>query len=117
MDHSSARLMEFTKFSFETKVIMSKFTHDNKMQSLNKSENLMHNKEQQQHSEYYKRVGEFIQDFAEVILFGPTNAKSELHNLLKSDHRFSKIKIEVEQTDNMTESQQQTFVRAHFAKN
>lgn len=117
MDHSSARLIEVTKFSFETKVIMSKFTHDDKMQSLNKNENLMHNKEQHQQLEYYKRVGDIIQDYSVVILFGPTNAKTELFNILKADNRFSKVKIEVEQTDKMTESQQQIFVKDYFTKN
>ena len=50
MDHSSAHLMEFTD-TIETKTIDSKFTHEAKEQSLDKSENLMHNKEQHQQSE------------------------------------------------------------------
>lgn len=116
MDHSSARLMEFTNFSFESKFIMSKSTHDEKALSLEKSENLMHNKEQHQQSEYYKKIGDAIQDFTDVLIFGPTEAKAELFNVLKADHRFSKIKIEVEQTDKMTDKQQQVFVRAHFKK-
>jgi hypothetical protein len=87
------------------------------MQSLNKNENLMHNKEQHQQLEYYKRVGDIIQDYSVVILFGPTNAKTELFNILKADNRFSKVKIEVEQTDKMTESQQQIFVKDYFTKN
>ena len=116
MDHSNAHLMEFTVDPIETKVIESKFTHDSKEESLSKSENLMHNKEQHQQSEYYKRLGEVIIKYTDVILFGPTNAKVELFNILKEDHRYSKINIDVKQTDKMTENQEHAFVKEHFSK-
>src|ERR1700676_2721824 len=98
MDHSSAHLTEFTSDPVESKIIESKFTHQQKVNSLDKSENLMHNKEQHQQAEYYKKLGEVIRDYEEVILFGPTDAKVELFNILKADHRFAKIKIEIKQT-------------------
>ncbi|MES2836174.1 MAG: hypothetical protein V4667_01510 [Bacteroidota bacterium] len=115
MDHSTAHLMEFTT-SMKTEIITSKFTHEEKEQSLNKSENLMHNKEQHQQSEYYKKLGEVIKNYTEVVLFGPTDAKVELFNLLREDNHFSKIKIEVKQTDKLTENQQYAFVREHFSR-
>jgi len=116
MDHSSAHLMEFTTDPILTKIIESKFTHEAKEQSLGKSENLMHHKEQHQQSEYYKKLGEIIKNYEEVILFGPTNAKVELFNTLKADHLFAKIKIEVKPADKMTENQEHAFVRQHFSK-
>jgi hypothetical protein len=116
MDHSTAHLMEFTADPIETKVIASKFTHEAREQSLNKSENLMHNKQQHQQSDYYKKLGEVIKNYTDVILFGPTEAKSELLNVLKADHNFKKIKIEAKQADRMTENQQHAFVREYFSK-
>ena len=116
MDHSSAHLIEFTTDPIETKTIESKFTHQAKKSSLNKSENLMHNKEQHQKSAYYKKLGEIIKNYEGVILFGPTEAKVELFNILRADHHFEKIKIEVKQADKMTENQQHSFVREHFSK-
>ena len=116
MDHSSANLMELTIDPIETKTIESKFTHQAKEQSQSKSENLMHNKEQHQQSEYYKKLGEVIKNYEEVILFGPTDAKVELFNTLKADHHFEKIKIEIKQTDKMTENQQHAFVREYFSR-
>ncbi len=118
MDHSNAHLIEFSSDaeSKEKKVIASKFTHEQKEQSLGKSENLMHNKERHQQSEYYKELGEVIKHYESVVLFGPTNAKNELMNIMKADHLFAKIKIEVEQADKMTDNQQQAFVREHFSK-
>ena len=50
------------------------------------------------------------------MLFGPTNAKTELLNLLKADHHFDKINIETKQADKMTENQQHAFVREYFFK-
>ena len=58
MDHSNANLMEFANDAVKTKNIKSTFTHQDKLQSLVKSESLMHNKEQHGQSEYYKKLGE-----------------------------------------------------------
>jgi hypothetical protein len=116
MDHASAHVMEFTTEPIETRIIHSKFTHQEKEHTLGKGENLMHNKEQHEQSDYYKRLGDVIRDFEAVILFGPTGAKAELLNLLRADHRFEKIKIEVKQTDKMTEPQEHAFVREYFSK-
>jgi len=116
MDHSNADLIEFNTATLQTKTIDSKFTHEVKESTLSKSEQLMHNKEQHQQSEYYKKLGEVIKNYDEVILFGPTEAKTELLNVLKADHLFSKIHIEVKNTDKMTENQQHAFVKEYFAK-
>jgi len=57
IDHSSAHFIEFTNEPFETKVITSKFTHEDKVNSLiDKGEKLMHKKEQHLQSEYYKEL-------------------------------------------------------------
>jgi len=116
MDHSIAHLMEFTTDPIETNTIESKFTHQEKEESLGKSEKLTHNKEQHEQSEYYKKLGETIKSYDEVILFGPTDAKIELFNVLRADQRFAKIKIEIKQTDKMTENQEHAFVREHFSR-
>jgi hypothetical protein len=114
MDHASAHLMELRSYPMETRIIESTFTHDEKEHSIAKSEILMHNKEQHQQSEYYKNLGDVILNYEEVVLFGPTDAKAELFNLLRADHRFAKIKIEVKQSDKMSENQQHTFTREYF---
>jgi len=116
MDHSSAHLMEFSANPIITKTIDSKFTHLEKEQSLFKSEILMHNKEQHQQSDYYKKLGETIINYEEVILFGPTDAKVELLNILRANHLFAKIKIDIKQTDKMSENQQLAFVKEHFSR-
>ncbi len=115
MDHSNAHLMEFTSDPIESKTIESEFTHQDKEQTLVKSEKGMHNKEQHKQSEYYKKLGEVIRNYDEVVLFGPTEAKQQLYNLIKDDHLFEKVKIEVKQSDKMTENQQHAFVKKYFS--
>jgi len=114
MDHSNAFLMELTNDDFIENSITSEFTHEEKELSLSKSENLMHNKEQQQQSAYYKKLSHIIKDYQEVILFGPTDAKSELLNLLKVNHLFKDIKIEVKDSDKMTKKHMHDLVREYF---
>ncbi|HMH48892.1 MAG TPA: hypothetical protein VK548_01570 [Candidatus Acidoferrum sp.] len=114
MDHSVAHLMDVTTDSMVTSLIESESTHRDREHSLSKSENLMHNKEQHQLSEFYKKLGEAITHYQDVLLFGPTSAKTELLNVLRADHRFAKIKIEVEDADKMTTNQLHAFVTKHF---
>ncbi|WP_395050234.1 hypothetical protein [Flavobacterium sp.] len=116
MDHSIAYLMEFTSNPFEIKTIESKFTHLKKMEALAKSESLMHNKEQQYLSSYYRKLSEVIKDYKRVLLFGPTNAKTELFDFLSEDERFVNIKIEIKETDKMTTNQKDAFVKIYFSK-
>lgn len=115
MDHASAHLMELKGNSISHKTIASKFTHEEKEKSLANSENVMHNKEQHQTAEFYKELGENIRNYDDVILFGPTDAKSQLANILKADHRFSKIKIETKSADQMSDAARHTFVKDYFS--
>jgi hypothetical protein len=116
MDHSMAHLMNYANDRIEARTIESKFTHEEKALSLGKSESLMHNKEQHEQSEYYKTLLAEIRNYDQVVLFGPTDAKSELANLLKDDHCFEKIAVAVRQADKMTANQMHAFVEEYFHK-
>lgn len=115
MDHASARVMELHDKKITTQTISSAFTHQVKNESLTKGENLMHEKEQHQQATYYKALAEVIKDHTHVLIFGPTNAKSELHNSLKKDKHFDAITIEVKSSDKINEAQQEAFVRDYFS--
>lgn len=100
MDHASANLTEFTVDPMETTTIEAPLNHHG----------------QPEKTTYYKKIGEAIRHFDDVILFGPTEAKSELLNTLKENHHFANIKIEAQQADKMNEHQQQAFVKAYFKR-
>jgi hypothetical protein len=74
------------------------------------------NKEKRKHAKFYKDLSETIKYYDEVVIFGASDSKNELVNILTSNDKFSNIKIEVKETDNLTETQQNNFVKEHFLK-
>jgi stalled ribosome rescue protein Dom34 len=116
MDHANAHLIEFSDEVKPTATISLDFDIQDKDETQNRSESEMHNKQQQRQNAYYKKLAAIIKDFGEVVLFGPTNAKSELFNSLRENHQFDNIKIEVINADKMTDNQQHEFVRDYFKK-
>lgn len=74
----------------------------------------MQNKEQHETASYYKKISEVISTCTDVLLFGSTNAKTELHNLLRANHLFNDVKIEVRTTDKLDDNQMQTIVKEYF---
>jgi hypothetical protein len=114
MDHSSAFIMELTNDTIVTSTVISESMNPDVEFSSDKHEKIIHKKEQHQQLNYYKKLGDSIRNYQEVLLFGPTDAKKELLNLLKSDNLFEKIKIEIRNSDKMTESQRHIFVRDFF---
>ena len=118
MDHAHAHLSEYTTEypqTIGTTVLQSAFTHDEESATLEKSEKGMHNKEQHLQADYYKKLGEYIRNFDDVLLYGPTDAKVELLNILRADHQFDKITIETKSADKMSERQQHAFVQNYFS--
>ena len=114
MDHSMANLIEYTNEAIEVNNINIDFSFQDKKESLEKSESLMHNKEQQKQGAFYKNLSQKIIDYDWVILFGSTNAKTEFFNIVNEDHHFSKVKIRIKNTDKMTKNQQTEFVNNYF---
>jgi hypothetical protein len=114
MDHSIANLIELSKNKVQTITLESIPAFPEQVQNLRMDESLMNNKEQDHRLAFYKRISSVIIDYSEVLLFGPTNAKSELFNALKNDRQFEKIKISIQPTDNMTDNQKKAFVKDFF---
>ena len=115
MDHTIAHIIELKNNKIQSNTIESLALQGGE-QVFGEDESLKHNTEQDQLSDFFKRISAVIKDYQEVILFGPTNAKTELHNSLKKDSHFNDIKIETETSDNLTENQMHAFVKEHFEK-
>ena len=116
MDHANAHLMEYTDPIVTKIIITSASTHEEKEFTLQKGESFMQRKSQQQEAAYYKAIAESIKGYDEVLVFGPTNARIELLNILEADLHFSKIKIETKSRGKMTENREHAFVRNYFSK-
>lgn len=115
MDHATANLIDLDSQK-QNHIITSEFTSDIKEEVLQKSEHAMHNKEEQMNESFYKEISDKMSKYNHVLLFGPTNAKTELHNFLKKNLHFNDIKIDVIPADKMTDNQQVAFVKDHFQK-
>ena len=90
------------------------FTFDTKEEALSRSESLMHNKRQQMQEAYYEKIGAEILKYKNVLLFGPTDAKIELHNYLNKDLHFKDIIFDLESTDKISDNEKVAFVKNHF---
>ena len=117
MDHSIAYLMEFTNNPFEIKTIESELTEDSNQLILSKKSEALINMDQHTLYAYYNKIGEAIKNYKQIVLFGPTDAKIELFDVLSEDHRFVKIKVEIKETDKMSVNQQHAFINKYFAEN
>lgn len=116
MDHSNAFILDPSIDTIAINRVVSELSDPDAEFNFYKGEKLVHKKEQHLQLSYYRKLGEIIKKYQEVVLFGPTDAKSELLNLIKTDHLFEDIKIEVINSGKMTEIQMQTFVREYFKK-
>lgn len=116
LDHSEAILFDFGTTAIEFKIIKSDFDYQDKKDVIQKGESHLHNKEQDFQQHYYKKLGAEILLFDQVLLFGTTDAKTELFNfLLKNNHSPNRT-IRVENSEKLTKNQQLAFVNNYFSK-
>ncbi|MFH6991657.1 hypothetical protein [Flavobacterium sp. FlaQc-48] len=116
LDHASANLIDFTDTDKENQTIISEFDIQDKHETLQRSESEMHHKEQDKQRAYFKKIATLAIGYNELILFGPTTAKTELLHFLQKDNSFGKIKIDTENTAKMNLQEQEFFVWGHFKK-
>jgi len=114
MDHSIAYLMEFTANPFEIKTVESDSIGT--INSANTLEAMMKIRNQLLLA-YYNKIANELKDYSKIILFGPSNAKMELFDVLSEDERFLKVKIEIKSTDRMTAQEQHMFITDYFSTN
>ncbi len=111
MDYSSAYIMEMMGDEIVTTEVTSDFTWEEKQHSFFRNEGLMHKKERQLVTEYFNKIREKIAGSEAVLLFGPTEAKNELFNLLTANPQFKHVNIRVKTTDRLTENQRKSFFK------
>jgi hypothetical protein len=113
MDHSVANLIEMWNDQIVKKTLEIAPEFFGPIENLRMNESLI-NKELNYLSEFYQKISNVIKDCDVVLLYGPTNAKTELFNQLIEDLHFDRIRIDVQPADKMTEIQQEAFVKKYF---
>lgn len=114
MDHSIANLIEFSNDKMVKRTVELIPAFPGPVEDLRLNESLMNNKVHDHLADFYQKLSDVIKNFDEVLLYGPTHAKTELFNQLKEDIHFDRIKIDVKPADKMTENQQEAFVKKFF---
>lgn len=71
-------------------------------------------KAMQELDKYYDTLSKLLEEYDEVLLFGPTDAKKELKNKLASNKHFKNKAIHVESSDHLSENQMLAYVRDYF---
>ena len=78
------------------------------------NESHIHNREQMIMDEYYKMLMDRLRNYDDILLFGPTSAKDELHNKMSADKHFASKSIHVASADQLTENQMVAQVRKFY---
>ena len=115
MDHAHAFLMELENGMIISRNIVSGWieTEDKPIQERHFMDFNCGEKKHLQ-SAYYHEISDIIRQYQQVVLFGPTDAKNELHKLLTDNHLFNEIKLEFVNTDKLTNEQMHEFVKEYF---
>jgi hypothetical protein len=114
MDHFVANIFEYNNSAEAIKTIKSDFNHFEKEKILQKGESHLHNKEQDMQQDFYSKLRNELLSYNSVLLFGATNAKTELLNILQADAKFLNVEFTLKNTDKLTENQQIAFVNDCF---
>ncbi len=114
MDHFTANIIEYINSAEAIKTIKSEFNRSEKKEILQKGESQIHNKEQNLQLEFYSKLREELLNYESVLLFGATNAKTELLNILQADAKFLNVEFILKNTDKLTDNEQIAFVNDCF---
>lgn len=113
MNRSIAHLMEISHEPFEVTTIESDLEILEDKVAMKKV--LPPSKVKQLQLKYYNNIRKSIQDFYYVVIFGPTDAKRELFDLLAEDENLTKVKVEIKETDEMNAREKHEFVQKYFS--
>lgn len=115
MDHTHAFLMELENNMIISRNIISGWKDTDEIDNNGSHLTGFHNPEKKHlQARYYSEISDIIRHYQQVVLFGPTDAKNELHNLLKDNHLFEDIKIVLVNTDKMTDTEMHTFMKEYY---
>lgn len=114
MDHFTANIFEYEEKATLLKTIESTFNKIEKEKILQKGESHLHHKEQDFQNAFYLNLIEEIKAYDEVLLFGNTTAKTELHTILQNENEFKETTITIKNTDKLTKNQQVAFINDFF---
>ena len=114
LDHTTARAVEYNTENQQVQTLKSDLQGLDDQDSAQHSESLLHHKENQHLKAFYKEIIDVLKEYDEILLFGPTTAKTELFNLIREEHKYDHLKIEVKSAEKMSPPEEHAFVVNYF---
>lgn len=115
LDHYRAEIFEYSENTKRIQIIKSEFNAVEKNEILQKGEDHLHYKEQKFQRKFFLNIKKVLHHFDNILLFGTTNAKTELIHVLQEDKTFSTKNIFLKDTDRLTENQKVAFINNFFS--
>lgn len=114
MDHFTADVIEYFTIAKLIKTIKSEFNLSEKKNIIQKGESHLHHKEQDLQQKFYQAIKDELKQFDSILLFGTTNAKTELLHILQADTAFVSKEITLKNTEKLTDKEKNKFVNDFF---
>jgi hypothetical protein len=126
LDHSKAHFITFNGAEASINTVESGYKRLNRedgkgstdtrfrADAFSNNEDNKQNKKLVEKNKYFKDIEKAMKGFDEVFMFGPTNAKVELLNLLQENKSFKGKISKVENADKLTQNQMIARVREFF---
>ncbi len=114
LNHFIAQVIEYSKMARIVKVIRMDFNTVEEENSVLRGESHLFNTQDELHNEFYAELSQAVLNYKQLIIFGPTTAKNELHNRLSNDNRFTDVEITIKNTDELTSEDQLEFINNCF---
>jgi hypothetical protein len=114
MDNRNALFMELYNHMIISRNIVFKSKENEEYIQYNYSMPLFGSDKHHHQLAYYKEISNIIQNYQQVVFFGPLDVDSEVYKLLKADEHFKKIKIDFVCTNKMTDFQIHEFALDYF---
>lgn len=118
-DDGEAAIMEFIDSPYDRRVRIdgegsdtARFGPDHHSASSN--EDRKHNIKENELDRYFDLLEERLQEADDILLFGPTNTKEQLHNRMEDNKHFKDKTITVKATERLTDHQMIAYVREFF---
>jgi hypothetical protein len=113
MNHSEARLIPYLIEDKSVSTIRCQNACANRRVFKNNSDCAVKTIRRQQ-QEFYVEIMSTIRGYDEVLLFGPTNAKLELFDLISDYPPADNFKVSVQSAARMTDNELHSYVKNHF---
>jgi stalled ribosome rescue protein Dom34 len=114
MDHQTALLITTEDHQGHGDYAVRKKIHSHGHAAHGSSEHTSNHKNKAEAEKFYKEIAQSLEQFHDILIFGPGKAQEELFNHLKENKHFHGRNLSIDSAGNITENQMIAKVRDFF---